>query len=143
VRGRQPKRRSTVTFTGSDPLVAVEKFYSQSEQRLSRYFQLGEEEFALITEHPDCDLDWLRGLTTEQVKKIGETETLTLMERRIMRWHCGCNQARMMEVLAPTMRQNPAELFGDQPKLEIRCPRCGARHAITREAMEAFVAETK
>ena len=32
------------------------------------------------------------------------------------------------------------ELFAGQPKLEMRCPRCGARHAITREALEAFVA---
>ena len=48
----------------------------------------------------------------------------------------------MMEGLSPTMRQDPDELFGAEPKLEIRCPRCGARHAITREAMEAYVAET-
>jgi len=141
VRGRHPKRRSTVTFDGSDPMAAVEKFYAQSEQRIGRYFQLGEESFALVTEHPDCDLAWLRGLTTEQVLALDEVETLALMERRIIRWHCGCNQARMMEVLAPTMRQDPRELFGDDPKLEIRCPRCGSRHAITREAMEAFVAE--
>ena len=29
---------------------------------------------------------------------------------------------------------------GEEPKSEIRCPRCGARHRITREALEAFVA---
>jgi molecular chaperone Hsp33 len=66
-----------------------------------------------------------------------------LLERRISRWYCGCNHERMREVLAPTMRQDPKALFGEGEKLEIRCPRCGARHAITREAMEAFVAETK
>ena len=141
VRGGQPKRRSAVAFTGGDPLAAVEEFYKQSEQRLGRFFQLGEEEFALVTEHPDCDLAWLRALTAEQVADLKTTETLALLERRIVRWHCGCNQPRMMEVLAPTMRQDPDELFGDEPKLEIRCPRCGARHTITREAMEAFVAE--
>jgi len=142
VRGRHPKRRSTVTFPGRDPLGAVERFYAQSEQRLGRYFQLGEEDFALVTEHPDCDLAWLRGLTADDVRRLDQAETLALLERRIVRWHCGCNQARMMEVLAPTMRRNPDELFGDDPKLEIRCPRCGARHAITREALEAFVAES-
>lgn len=141
VRGRGEKRRSTVTFDGPDPLVAAEKFYSQSEQRFARYFQTGEEEFAMLTEHPDCDLDWLRGLTTEQVRKLEETETLVPMERRIYRWHCGCNQERMLEVLAPSMQADPNALFGDSDKLEIRCPRCGARYAITREALEAFVAE--
>ncbi|HNC22840.1 MAG TPA: Hsp33 family molecular chaperone HslO [Opitutaceae bacterium] len=143
VRGRQAKRRSMVNFTGSDPLAAVERFYAQSEQRLGRFFQLGEEDHVLITEHPDCDLAWLRSLTTEDVRTLDQHETLALLERRIVRWHCGCNQARMMEVLAPTMRTQPDELFGEDPKIEIRCPRCGARHAITREAMEAFVAEKK
>lgn len=141
IRGRGEKRRSAVTFTGADPLVAVEKFYAQSEQRLARCFQLGEEEFAMVTEHPDCDLAWLKGLTPEVVKALPEKESLALLETRVCRWHCGCNQERMMAVLAPTMRSDPAALFGDDPKVEIRCPRCAARHTITREAMEAFIAE--
>lgn len=140
VRGREPKRRSAVTFEGNDPIAAAEKFYTQSEQRGARFFQLGEEEFALVSEHPDCDLAWFKALTPEAVRDLDKTETLSLLERRIQRWHCGCNQKRMMEVLSPAMKQSPEELFGDDPKLEIRCPRCGSRHAITREAMEAFIA---
>lgn len=143
VRGTDPKRRSAVTFSGDDPMAAAEKFYTQSEQRGARYFQLGEEDFALVTEHPDCDLAWFRGLTAEAMRNIDQQETLALMERRIYRWHCGCNQERMMEVLTPTMKQDPEGLFGDEQKLEIRCPRCGARHTITREALEAFVAKGK
>lgn len=141
VRGNQPKRRSAVTFTGSDPMAAAGKFYAQSEQRGARYFQLDEEEFALVTENPDCDLAWFHGLTAEAVRTLGGTETLAPLERRIYRWHCGCNQERMMEMLAPAMKGDAEALFGAEPKLEIRCPRCGARHAITREALEAFVAK--
>ncbi len=141
VRGRGEKRRSAVTFDGDDPLAAAEMFYTQSEQRGARFFQLGEEEFALVTEHPDCDLAWFRALTADAVRALEKTETVVPMERRIFRWHCGCNQARMLEVLGPTMRHDPHGLFGDEEKIEIRCPRCGARHAITREAMEAFVAK--
>ncbi len=143
VRGREPKRRSAVNFTGADPLAAVEKFYAQSEQRVARYFQTGEEEFALVTEHPDCDLGWLRALTTEQVREFDKTESLGLLETRVVRWHCGCNQQRMLEVLAPAMRSDAAGLFAGDEKIEIRCPRCAARYAVTREAMEAFVAEKK
>src|SRR4051812_19904224 len=65
VRGNQPKRRSTVSFDGDDPVGAVEKFYAQSEQRLARYFQIAEEEFVMVLEHPDCDVAWLRELTVE------------------------------------------------------------------------------
>jgi molecular chaperone Hsp33 len=141
VKPGQPKRRSAVNFSGADPFVAVEAFYRQSEQRPARLFQLGEEDFALVSEHPDCDADWFQALTVEQVRTLDAGETLSLLEKRIYRWHCGCNQQRMMEVLAPVMRQDAAGLFGDGEKIEIRCPRCAARHAITREAMEAFIAK--
>jgi molecular chaperone Hsp33 len=43
-------------------------------------------------------------------------------------------------VLLPVMQQDPDGLFGDDPKIEIRCPRCAARHAVTREALEAYAA---
>lgn len=142
VRGNHVKRRSTVSFEGMDPIAAVEKFYAQSEQRGARYFELEEEEFVMMTEHPDCDWTWFRGLTTDTLRTLDTAETLVPMERRIYRWHCGCNQERMMEVLAPTMKKEPGALFGDEPTLEIRCPRCGARHTVTREAMEAFVRDT-
>lgn len=141
VRGTEPKRRSAVNFTGADPLVAAEKFYAQSEQRVARIFALPDEEFVMVVEHPDCDVAWLAALDAKTLLDLDQTETLSLLERRIQRWHCGCNERRMLEVLAPTMRQDPEGLFGPDPKIEIRCPRCGARYAITREAMEAFVAE--
>jgi molecular chaperone Hsp33 len=41
------------------------------------------------------------------------------------------------------MRADPVELFGEHEKIEIRCPRCAARYTITREAMEAKVADKK
>ena len=88
VRGSQPKRRSAVEFEGSDPVVAVEKFYAQSEQRAARYFQLAEEDWVMLVEHPDCDVEWFRGLTVEQVRALDQTETLALLERRIQRWPC-------------------------------------------------------
>jgi molecular chaperone Hsp33 len=141
IRGGRPKRRSSVSFSGADPFAAVEHFYAQSEQRGARYFQLAEERFALLSEHPDCDLQWFRNLTVEQVRALDEHETVVPMERRIQRWHCGCNQQRMLEVLAPVFKTGPEELFDGEETVEIRCPRCAARHMVTREALEAFVAK--
>ena len=141
VRGRAPKRRSAVEFSGNDPLVAAEAFYAQSEQRLGRFFQPAEEEFVLAMEHPDCDLAWLRGLDVERVRAVDAEETVVLLERRIVRWRCGCSQARMLDVLAPVFRTDPEELFGEEQRLEIRCPRCARRHVVTREALEAHVAQ--
>jgi len=143
VRPGQPARRSTVEFDRADPLAAVEKFHAQSEQRPCRFFQLGGEDFVMVASHPDCDKPWFDALTPGAMRAIDKTETLVLLEKRIYRWHCGCNQRRMMQVLAPAMLENPDELFGGGEKLEIRCPRCGARHVITRESLEAFIAPKK
>jgi len=139
IRGKGEPLRSAVNIMGDDPFKAVEMFYAQSEQRAARYFETGEDNYAMITEHPDCDMEWLRGLTAEDVAMLDDTETLTLMETRVERWHCGCNQERMMQVLLPTMKQEAEALFAADPKIEIRCPRCAGRHVVTREAMEAFV----
>lgn len=143
VRGKQPKRRSSVEFTGEDPLVAIETYYRQSEQRPARVFQTGEEEFALVAAHPDYDEAWFEALTVEQVSAMASNEELGQLEKRVYRWHCGCNQQRMLEVLAPVFRQDAEGLFGDEPKVEMRCPRCASRHVVTREALEAFVATHK
>lgn len=139
----RPNRRSTVAFEGRDPLVAVGTFHAQSEQRPARFFQLGEEDFVMIAEHPDCDKAWFDALTTETARTLDKNETLALLERRVYRWHCGCNQQRMMDVLLPVMTRDPEELFGGGEKIEMRCPRCGARYIITREAMEAFASGKK
>ncbi len=143
IRTGQPARRSTVTFTSADPLIALETFYVQSEQRPARAFQVSDEDYALVSEHPDCDTAWFTALTTAQVATFATTETLTKIETRNYRWHCGCNHDRMLQVLTPVMKQDPDDLFQGEEVIEIRCPRCAARHNITREALEAHLANEK
>ena len=48
--------------------------------------------------------------------------------------------ARMRQVLAAAFKSDADGLFENDPIIEIRCPRCSARHNVTREAMEAYVA---
>jgi molecular chaperone Hsp33 len=37
------------------------------------------------------------------------------------------------------MRSDPEGLFGEDALLRMGCPRCGARHIVTREALEAYI----
>jgi molecular chaperone Hsp33 len=139
-RGYQPPRRSVVELLESDVFRAVERYYEQSEQRPARLFRHGDEDFVMVSAHPDCDMQWFESLTDESVRTIEKAEELSLLEKRYYRWDCGCNEKRMMSVLAPAFRGNPDDLFGDEAALRMSCPRCGAWYAITRESMEAFVA---
>ncbi len=141
--GYEPPRRSVVELTGTDVFGAVERFYERSEQRPARLFRCAEEDFVMVSAHPDCDMEWFEALDDSAVRVLDRGEELSLLERRFYRWDCGCTGLRMMQVLAPMMRNDPDQLFGDESSLRMSCPRCGARHAITREALEAYVAEGK
>lgn len=141
VRERGESRRSATQFTGNLPFKIIEQFYDQSEQRPARFFRNGPEDFVMISAQPGCDLGWFASLNDEAVRTLDESETLSLLEQRKYRWSCGCSQDRMFSILAPIMRNDANALFGDDDLMKISCPRCGARHTITREALEAYVAD--
>jgi molecular chaperone Hsp33 len=138
IRGETAPRRSVVDFDSPDFFGAAERYYANSEQRLTRFFPYGDDEYVLIGAQPDCDLDWLNGLNAEAVRELDKTEELSLLEQRYYHFECGCTQQRMMRVILPTFRKNPEMIFEGDEVIRMSCPRCGARHAITREALEAL-----
>lgn len=134
------KRRSVVDFAGADLFRAAEAFYEGSDQRRARFFDLGDEHFAMLLSHPDCDEAWLRRLTLADVRNLASTETLARIEQRAYRWHCGCKQSRILAALAPVAKADLEDLFGKDEVIQVQCPRCAAAHTVTREAMEAWLA---
>lgn len=135
----RPPRRSVVEFSGGDFPGAVEEYYRQSEQRPARIFAFDEEDFVLVAAQPDCDLAWLGALTEDSIRTLDREVELGLLEQRRYRFECGCNHRRILEMLAPVMRRQPDELFQNEETLSVQCPRCGARHGVTREALEAHI----
>ena len=140
VRGRSPVHRSTISFADGNPFEVVERYYRQSEQRVARFIHLGDDRFMLLTSHPDCDLKWLESMDEDALRKLDTHETLAPIERRSYAWFCGCSQRKILKILAPTMRSDADGLFAGEDSLRLNCPRCGARHVVTREALEAFIA---
>lgn len=139
-RGSDPVRRSVVEFEGADIFRAVERFYAQSEQRPGRLFRYDVEDFVLVVAQPDCDLEWFSALDDAAIRRLDQEEELSLLEQRHFRWHCGCSEKRLCDVLVPTMRVDPEGLFGEETSIRVSCPRCGTRYVITREALEAHAA---
>lgn len=138
--GKGEPRSSYIEFDDGTVLSSVEAFFERSEQRPARIFHIDEEDLVMIQAQPDCDLEWLNGLDAGAVRSLDTSCTLSLLEKRFFDFRCGCTDGRMMDVLAPMMAADPEGLFGDQEVLRMRCPRCGARHALTREALEAHLA---
>ena len=140
VRGTDPVQRSVVEFGESTVFPAVESFYTQSEQRSARFFHHSEEDIVMISAQPDCDLEWLAALDEAAVRKLDQTEELSLLEQREYRWQCGCSNEKILAAIAPAARNDLGALFENDETIRIRCPRCGARHVLTRESVEAFLA---
>ena len=132
-------QRSMVAFEYGGAFEAVEMFYEKSEQRPARCFDLGDERFAMAFAHPDCDMEWFDSLTPEAVANIAETETVVPMERRLFKWRCGCNERKILEVLAPLMRDDPSILFDGSNQVNVNCPRCAGRYVVNRATLEAFI----
>ena len=133
-------RRSIVNFEGANAFGVAETFYATSEQRTARYFDLGDDTFALLTAHPDCDEKWLRTVDLAGVRNLAERETLAPIERRLYQWRCGCNQQKILGTLSAAAREDMAGVFGADESIRVTCPRCAAVYVITREVMEAFLA---
>ena len=136
------KRRSVVNFEGVDIFRAAETYYAESEQRIVRFFDLGEDKYAMLISHPDCDEAWLKQITSAGVSDLGKQETLAHIERRTYFWYCGCSQQKILGALAPLARADIHDLFGDSETVHVQCPRCAAKHSLTRETMEAYLART-
>ncbi|MEI6277967.1 MAG: Hsp33 family molecular chaperone HslO [Verrucomicrobiae bacterium] len=136
----RPSRRSVVEFEAGDFLKAVGQFYEKSEQRPVRFFRHGDEDLVMVSAQPDCDLAWLGALDDEAIRRLDADVELSLLETRPFRFQCGCTRERMLDFLTPVFRNQGGELFGGKETIRFHCPRCGARHAITREALEAHAA---
>jgi molecular chaperone Hsp33 len=140
-RGIEP-RRSVVNFFGSDAFAAVTDYYARSEQRPVRYFHLADDEHAMLVSQPDCDLPWFGAVDAAGVRELAKGEELARIDRRLYRWHCGCTQQKILGAIAPAFRADPEGIFGDGESIRVECPRCAALHVLTREAMEAYLAQS-
>lgn len=141
VRQNREPHRSLVGFKGGDLIAAVEEFYKRSEQRPARFFQLEPDVFAILAAHPDYDENWFETVGLEEIRTIEDTEEVVDLETRFVRWHCGCNQQRILAALAATFLSAPDELFLGEELIEVNCPRCAGKHRVSREMMEAYVAD--
>ena len=129
-----PARQSMIEFSDNDLLRAVEQFYTTSEQRLTRFFRLPDEDFVQISAEPDCDEAWLAALALEDVRELDQHEHLTLLETRGYVFECGCSVERLMPIIMRLPQDDLEHIFADGMAV-ITCPRCGA---VFRTAKASF-----
>lgn len=141
-RGQEVGRQSMVDFETRDILEAVEHFYTQSEQRVTRFFRGEEEELIMVSAEPDCDEEWLLRLELEEILTLGEKEHLTPLETRGYVFECGCSIERLYPLLTRLSEDDLDHVFADGVAV-ITCPRCAAVFRASREHFEEWHATFK
>ena len=140
------RRESFVEVEGVDIFGMVERYYDQSEQKLARFFHRAradrdgeaemprrDAEIVFLQLLPDGDASWLRAATTEEVFALLGAGDLEALATESLRFRCGCDRERMAKCLVAVYQNQPEALFGADDSVEVECPRCGARLAVTRE----------
>jgi len=140
-RPSQQPRQSMVEIEGMDILKAVEDFYTQSEQRLTRVFRLPDEEFVQVSAEPDCDEAWLADLDLDKVLALQDREQLTLLETRGYRLQCGCSMERLFPLISRLPEEDISYVF-EEGQAAMQCPRCGARYKATRADFDSWKERT-
>lgn len=136
-RGGKSPRQSVVQVQDGDFLAAAELFYRQSQQLPARFFRLPEHEtFGLLAAMPECDLPWFESLGTGGFESLAGSDESKLLETRTLYFGCECTLPRIVTAIAALRGADTDELFGESERLEISCPRCGARYQATREDIE-------
>lgn len=136
-RPHQQPRQSMIEFTGNDMLSAVEQFYTQSEQRVTRIFRGEDEEFFMLSAEPDCDEVWLNELTDEKIETLEADEHLTPLETRGFVFECGCSIDKLYPLISRLTPDDLDHIFADG-EATINCPRCGAIFHAPREHFDAW-----
>lgn len=136
-----PSRQSSIKYEGKNFFELIEAFYRQSEQRPARFFDLGDEDYVMISAQPDCDMEWFDILDDEAVRTLDQVETLSLLETREMRFECGCSVEKLIPLLGSLDDKAVDDLFGGDEFAKADCPRCNAHFKIDRAMLDAYRSE--
>ena len=135
-------RQSMVEVQGNDILEMIEHFYTQSEQRLTRFFPGPDEELIMISAEPDFDEDWLMSLAPDDIASLGEKEHLTPLESRGYVFHCGGSMDRLYPLLGRLNDDDLEHIFADGVAT-ITCPRCGRVYNTPKDEFQEWQARQK
>lgn len=134
-RPRRPPALSAVEVTGFDALDIFEQYYRRAEQNPARFYELAPHQCLMALGMPGADHEWLANLDQQSAKQLSSASRH--LERRTLRFECGCNPRKMLSALRGSFAHDPQDLFRGQPRVESHCPRCGRRWWTTREQFDA------
>ena len=131
------QHRSVIDIEGLDVHEIFEQYYERSEQWPGRFFEIDADRHLAIIGLPDCDTEWLRDLDVDQAVAHLDAD-LKPLDVRTFWFQCGCHPDRILPVVFQAFGGRPDELFQDDDRVEVTCPRCARRWWITKERFDEY-----
>jgi molecular chaperone Hsp33 len=126
------RQQSAIEFDGVDLFAMCETYYAQSEQKFVRFLHR-EHETAMLQPLPGGDSDWASRVDPEECFSLEHSPNVVRMAERYFRFHCGCEIGQVTERLVAAFQGKTDDLFGEEPRIDVSCERCGAGFVIARD----------
>ena len=156
--------QGVVDLTGAGVAQALERYYAQSEQLVTRLWLAADDEHAagmllqkLPGELPDSDLwdrtleltgtltDWelLELPVREVLHRLYHEEDVRLFPADPLSFRCSCSRERVEGVLLMLGRDDIRELLAERGMVDVDCEFCGKHYALDAVDVEqVFIANT-
>lgn len=123
---------SSVDVDGADIFDLVEQYSVRSDQQLLRFLKGEGSRAALIAALPGTDRKWAAMATLEELDSSISVGELKLLREQDVTFRCGCDTVQIAKLVAGLYEEEPEDLFRGDSQVEVECPRCGAKHGLTR-----------
>ncbi len=132
VRNMGKPQLSSIVVKGFDMLAIFEQYFDQSEQWPARFFSFDNDTFVMLSALPDIDVEWIKGVTPSEAVVLCTDPELLALDERVVAFGCQCDAQRVHRIVRGLFAGREEELFKGEPRVEVRCPRCGRAYGMTR-----------
>ena len=127
---------SSVLCQSTDVEKMVEEYYQQSEQLPLKVSLLRDSDMALaLVGMPEVDLGWFEENEPEEIYTNLSDFSHKLMKQCEFSYFCNCSPEKLLPFLKKIPKVELEELYGDDPKIVVNCPRCGKNFEMSREEL--------
>lgn len=129
-------RQSNYVPRSTDPLSAIEDYFRFAEQIVTRLGCDAEGRAALFQALPDGDFSPVENLSEDALVDLAwslESDGgLKLLDEMILFYACRCNDEAILNMITSLPDESRKELWGDEKRLKVECPRCSRTYVIER-----------
>lgn len=131
-----PLTQSHIIPRTQSPIDAVEQYFAEGVQIKARLGIRQDGEAVLVHALPDGDFDTVNSLGRDGLFKfvgdsIAEGKVKDAGEVLIF-YECRCSEEMISGMVENMKESDRQHLFGGMMQLEVECPRCGRKYAVTR-----------